>query len=263
MHSCVERFPAPDAMTTETTPLDPADADAQIPLSEVVELERAQPLPTRDWDVGSVYGNSANNYGVRWGDCTSSYQPVTGLFGSADAITDYWRGVAGVKRWFRLVEEAGTPAADFMTFEVWAQSIRRAQSDVSAGFAYIVAAQLTQVRHSTQSALMDLLRRGSFPDDALFDLWVVPYSTHRLGACLVIPLVDIPYRALPHLVEPAEWKDILPRLLEHVKRTALGADVPLFPWNNPASDSKWGLEIDESLGGKSMISILGSKRAPI
>jgi hypothetical protein len=48
------------------------------------------------------------------------------------------------------------------------------------------------------------------------------------------------YDVLHQLVEPAEWKEVEPRLVNHVKRSTTGNGVGAFWWHDTNPDEDWG-----------------------
>ena len=107
----------------------------------------------------------------------------------------------------------------------------------------MLAIQLAGIRHPTQNAMITCLKNTGFPEDTLFNVWLVPRSLSGATLHTAVPFLDITYRVLRQLAPKVAWTAVSTRLDHHVARLAMGAVlVPVFFWNTPTNDERWGFK---------------------
>jgi hypothetical protein len=152
--------------------------------------------------------------------------------------------------------EGSDTKLDVWKYSDWSVRVLRDGNLAKREVLYLVAVQLTATRHRTQKALKDQLRKGDFSEDALFTAWVVPRQLSTVEGSAVVPLLDVRYSALRHLVSTAEWKAVKEGLVRFYGRLSLDAAVPLFWWHSQEQDDQWGLQRDGVTDSVTMASIL-------
>jgi hypothetical protein len=233
-----------------------------IPYAEIEAVERTEDTDDAQYGVQRIRGNKIGpcQYLVCWMDGTSSWELVTRLFGAAEGIIGYWRSPTGHQRArnfaLRRQVEGSDTKLDVWKYSDWSVRVLRDGNLAKREVLYLVAVQLTATRHRTQKALKDQLRKGDFSEDALFTVWVVPRQLSTVEGSVVVPLLDVRYSVLRHLVNTAEWKAMKGGLVRFYGRLSLDAVVPLFWWHSQEQDDQWGLQRDGVTDSVTMASIL-------
>jgi hypothetical protein len=214
-----------------------------IPLCEVAELERDPNADTTEYSVKQVLTalrSTPPRYQVLWSNNDKTPEPANYLFDCADTVVDYWQSNAGVKNgrtWAR------SPTALDTTFhyDEWRRRLLTVGAMRPSEISYVLSVQLVSIRHTTHNALTTGLKSVGFPDDTLFDIWVVPRALYGSKTHAAVPVLQVPFHILRGLVVPVEWESVSPRLTHHVSRIALGQTlVPVFYWHSADQDETWG-----------------------
>jgi len=243
-----------DAAPATGATLDDADElemdEAGIPVAEIQAVDRDPVEDDTQYEVVCVAGNKIGpcQYLVRWTDNSSTWQPVTKLFGAAEELVKYWESRTGHSRVRnilaqRMGEDSSTTQLHWK-YRDWVTRVCHGVGSVASEVAYVVGVQLTRAGHVTQSAWVQQLRKGSFVNSALFTVWVIPQMLCTLQGSVVLPLLDVRYAALQRLVPSAEWRAVSTQLVHHHRALAVGADVPFFFWHSQEQDEKWQLHRD-------------------
>ena len=172
------------------------------------------------------------------------------VFGCAEMVSEYLKSAKGHRRLHALAKGFRYGAFDTQI---------RSGASVANEIAYVIASQLTRVRHPTQSAMNEYLRNNrGFQEDALFQVWIIHKALyHEEEGHIAVPLIDLPYRVLHRLVPPAEWKRVQDQLVKCTQRLAVGAAVPLCWWHTAEQDAKYGIHRQAgAVDGRPMSSIL-------
>jgi len=242
--STVERFPPePGASSEELEPHEPdtSDPDTHIPLAEITEVPRMVVEDTTGYEIRRIRGCRRGSYEVEWSSGEVTQVTYTGLFGCAESVADYWRSVTGHNR-------LRTWSKGTLQYENWVAQVQGSTAALR-DIAHLVSLQLTDTRGRTLPAVKRRLQeKGDFLEHTLFQVWVIPTALcHSLGHT-AIPLLDIPYKALPFLVNPSDWPEMNGRLRDTIRRLALHTDVPMVWWHTPDQDLEWGINQDELSG---------------
>ena len=125
-------------------------------------------------------------------------------------------------------------------------------SNVRSGLAYVWAFVLTRAGRMTHNALRKRLETGHFDKDSRFTVWVIPKELQVAEGFGMVPLEDVPYDQLRHLLPRGQWDSVESRLVAHY----YSSTGELYPFwiNSPEQDDKYRLiRCDESLGTMSEV----------
>jgi site-specific DNA-cytosine methylase/exonuclease III len=241
-----ERYPVHDGRE-EAEAAGAIAEDDRIPVDEIEPVPRTDTAEEAAYNIRRVVAHRAagSAYKVEWEDGTVTAVEVHSMFGSAEAISDYWRSDTGNRRTSELQRRRtrwdGQEAVARFRYEDWSR--RACQGYLQAvEIKYVVAVQLKSVRQKTHAAWLQRLRNTGLADTDVYDVWVVPTALYEPTGCAILPILGMRGCHLRTLVSEDEWSGVCGRLRDQFKAVSLNGSVPLFWWHTPEEDSQWGLE---------------------
>jgi hypothetical protein len=262
IRTCGEQHPPPPSLAADIDSVDCTGADAEgIPLTEIAPLERTSDDDETAYGVQRITGVGSHlppTYNVLWDDGTRAPSQVVDLFNSAHAVVEYWQSKVGVtkgRNWPRAPHHHD----EAFHYNDWCDRLKTPKQVKHQEIAYMLAIQLAGIRHPTQNAMINCLKSTGFPEDTLFNVWLVPRSLSGATLHTAVPFLGITYRVLRHLAPKVTWTVVSTRLDHHVARLAMGSTlVPVFFWNTPTDDERWGFKRGTVLDGIPLHLILKS-----